>query len=128
MKGEVRMKRHEEEHEREILREAFVAGWQAALGRVVTNPAVLAVIETCFEQWLIEAADEAEVLGLMFRGRYDLPGSVLKDPALAADFPLGQRPTAVPAQPQTRPPRSALTRHLPERPTVSASSRDGDSR
>jgi hypothetical protein len=111
VKGEVRMKRHQEEHEREILREAFVAGWQAALGRVVTNPAVLAVIDSCFEQWLIEAADEAEVLGLMFRGRYDLPGSVLKDPALAADFPLGQRPTAVPAQIERQGSHHANERH-----------------
>jgi hypothetical protein len=92
------MKRHDEEHDRENLREAFVAGWQAALGRTIKNPAVLAVIESCFEQWLIEAADEAEVLGLMFRGRYDLPGSTLKDTPLAADFPLGHRPTAGSAQ------------------------------
>jgi hypothetical protein len=87
------MKRQDMEHEREILREAFVAGWQAALGVTVRNGAVMAVIDSCFEQWLIEAADEAEVLGLMFRGRYDLPGSVLKDTPLAADFPLGHRPT-----------------------------------
>jgi hypothetical protein len=111
------MKRHEEEREREILREAFVAGWQAALGRTIRNPAVLAVIDSCFEQWLIEAADEAEVLGLMFRGRYDLPGSILKDTPLAPDFPLGHRPMA-PLEPAALPvnghanglPTSALRR------------------
>jgi hypothetical protein len=32
------------------------------------------VIESCFELWLEEAVDEAEVLGLVFRGRYDIPG------------------------------------------------------
>ena len=72
--------KHREEHERQILHEAFLAGWQAALGVYVTHPRVLAIVDTCFEQWLGEAADEAEVLGLMFRGRYDLPGSLLKTP------------------------------------------------
>lgn len=74
------MKHHEEEHVRQILREAFVAGWQAALGRYVTSPSALRIIDSCFEQWLGEAADEEEVLGLVFRGRYDLPGSVWESP------------------------------------------------
>jgi hypothetical protein len=72
------MKDTEEEHAREILREAFTAGWQAALAVNVTNPRVLAVIESCFEQWLQEAADEAEVLGLLFWGREDLPRPALR--------------------------------------------------
>jgi hypothetical protein len=105
------MKRHEEEHEREILREAFVAGWQAALGRTIKNPAVLAVIDCCFEQWLIEAGDEAEVLGLMFRGRYDLPESTLKETPLVADFPLGRRPMDSPKPAELQSNGHASRRH-----------------
>jgi hypothetical protein len=105
------MKRHDEKHEREILREAFAAGWQAALGVTIKNPAVLAVIESCFEQWLIEAADETEVLGLVFRGRYDLPGSTLNGTPLAADFPLGHRPSA-PLEP-AEPPKNGHAQGLP---------------
>lgn len=61
------------EHERKLLREAFTAGWQAALGVKIRDPRVLAVVDSCFELWLQEAVDEADVLGLVFRGRYDLP-------------------------------------------------------
>lgn len=61
------------EHERQVLREAFTAGWQAALGMRIRDPRVLAVVDSCFELWLQEAVDEADVLGLVFRGRYDLP-------------------------------------------------------
>lgn len=61
------------EHTRETLFEAFVAGWQAALAMNITNPRVLAMIETCFDLWLKEAADEVDVFGLSFRGRPDLP-------------------------------------------------------
>lgn len=60
---------------RQILHEAFLAGWQAALAMRVTNPRVLAVIESCFDLWLREAGDESDVLGLVFRGREDLPAS-----------------------------------------------------
>jgi hypothetical protein len=67
------MNEGELEREREMLQEAFTAGWQAALAMTITNPRVLAVIESCFEQWLQEAADEVEVLGLAFRRRQDLP-------------------------------------------------------
>ncbi len=62
------------DHARQILREAFTAGWQAALGMNITSPGVLAVIESCFDLWLEEAVDEEEVFGLAFRGREDLPG------------------------------------------------------
>jgi hypothetical protein len=62
------------DHARQTLREAFTAGWQAALGMNITSPGVLAVIESCFDLWLEEAVDEEEVLGLAFRGREDLPG------------------------------------------------------
>jgi hypothetical protein len=72
------MKDAEEEHAREILREAFTAGWQAALAVNITNPRVLAVIAWCFDQWLREAVDEAEVLGLLFRGREDLPRPAMR--------------------------------------------------
>jgi hypothetical protein len=34
---------------------------------------VLAVIDSCFEEWLVEAADEVEVFGLAFRRRENLP-------------------------------------------------------
>ncbi len=64
----------DEAHAREVLLEAFTAGWQAALAVTISNPRVLAVVESCFEQWLCEATDEVDVLGLPFRGREDLPG------------------------------------------------------
>ena len=54
------MRGAEPEHARGILQEAF------------------AVIESCFEMWLEEAGDEEEVLGLVFRGRDDLPGSTVR--------------------------------------------------
>jgi len=58
---------------REILFEAFIAGWQAGLAQRVADPRARAVVEGCFELWLEEALDEAEVFGLVFRGREDLP-------------------------------------------------------
>jgi hypothetical protein len=61
------------EREREVLLEAFLAGWQAALAVRISNPRVLAVVESCFEGWLLEAADEVEVFGLPFRRREELP-------------------------------------------------------
>jgi len=61
------------ERAREILFEAFVAGWQAGLAQKVTDPRARAVVEGCFELWLQEALDEAEVFGLVFRRRGDLP-------------------------------------------------------
>lgn len=60
-------------HQRELLLEAFIAGWQAALAVNVTHPRVRAMIESCFELWLTEASDEVDVLGLPFHGRNDLP-------------------------------------------------------
>jgi hypothetical protein len=68
------MRDAQSERERKVLLEAFTAGWQAALAMNIRDPRVLAVIESCFELWLEEAVDEAEVLGLVFRGRYDIPG------------------------------------------------------
>lgn len=66
---------HEAAHDRErdLLLEAFLAGWQAALAVRITHPRVLAVVESCFDSWLLEAADEVEVLGLPFRRREHLP-------------------------------------------------------
>jgi hypothetical protein len=58
---------------REILFEAFIAGWQAGLARKVGDPRARAVVEGCFDLWLEEALDEAEVFGLVFRRREDLP-------------------------------------------------------
>lgn len=58
---------------REAMLEAFIAGWQAALAVNITNPRVLAVVESCFELWLQDACEETDVLGLRFRGRQDLP-------------------------------------------------------
>ena len=74
-----------EERAREILLEAFTAGWQAAQAVTITNPRVLRVIENCFDLWLLEAVDEVEVLGLPFRGRADMPG-----PRLDEDWPFGR--------------------------------------
>jgi hypothetical protein len=68
---------------RELLLEAFTAGWQAGLAVTITNPRVLKVVESCFELWLREAVDEVEVLGFAFRGREDLPA-----PSLPVDRPL----------------------------------------
>ena len=62
-----------EDEARAALFEAFTAGWQAGLAVTITNPRVLAVVESCFDMWLLEASDEVEVLGLRFR-RADLPG------------------------------------------------------
>lgn len=62
-----------QERERDLLLEAFQAGWQAALAVRITNPRVLAVVESCFEDWLLEATDEVEVFGLPFRRRDVLP-------------------------------------------------------
>ena len=67
------MKHDMTEQDRELLVEAFRAGWQAALAIRITNPRVLAVIDSCFEEWLVEAADEVEVFGLAFRRRENLP-------------------------------------------------------
>jgi hypothetical protein len=66
--------------DRELLLEAFNAGWQAALGITITHPRVLAVMESCFEEWLLEATDEVEVFGLSFRRREELPHLVLAQP------------------------------------------------
>jgi hypothetical protein len=73
---ETSMRDAERDHARDLLQEAFTAGWQAALAVRITNPRVLAVVESCFEMWLEDAADEVDVLGLMFRGRDDLPRPV----------------------------------------------------
>jgi hypothetical protein len=67
------MKHEMSEQDRELLVEAFRAGWQAALAIRISNPRVLAVIDGCFEEWLAEAADEVEVFGLAFRRRENLP-------------------------------------------------------
>ena len=67
------MKHDMTERERELLVDAFRAGWQAALAIRITNPRVLAVVDSCFEEWLVEAADEVEVFGLAFRRRGNLP-------------------------------------------------------
>lgn len=67
------MSEADREYARRVLLESFTAGWQAALAVRITNPRVLAVVESCFDMWLAEALDEADVLGLTFRGREDLP-------------------------------------------------------
>ena len=67
------MRKSEAEEQRELLLEAFLGGWQAALGRFVRHPRALAVVEACFDLWLEEASDEIEILGLPFRRRDGLP-------------------------------------------------------
>ena len=88
-------------HERELMVEAFRAGWQAALAVRVTNPRVLAVIDACFELWLEEAADEVLVLGLPFRRRVDLPGSPGQHPGTSGA--PQQVPESAPARPVSVP-------------------------
>ena len=82
----------ERHHEREILREAFTAGWQAGLAVNITSPRVLAVIESCFDLWLREALDEADVLGLSFRSRQDLPGPSWRLNGKVVDVDTGKQP------------------------------------
>jgi hypothetical protein len=89
---------------REVLLEAFTAGWQAALAVHITNPRVLAVVESCFEGWLREATGEREVLGLRFRRRRDLPR-----PA---------RPDVVPGTVARRTPQHRRTTSLESGPRV----------
>ena len=89
------MKDSHRAHERELMVEAFRAGWQAALAVRVTHPRVLAVIDSCFEQWLEEAADEIVVLGLPFRRRDDLPAHPASHPAA--------KPTGSPKPARARP-------------------------
>ena len=104
--------------DRELLLDAFTAGWQAALAVRITHPRVLKVIESCFEGWLIEAADEVEVLGLSFRRREDLP-KLVRHHALELVPPLEPSPEgeaephAVPAAARHESPRRAgLSPHL----------------
>ena len=85
------MKHEMSEQDRELLVEAFRAGWQAALAIRISNPRVLAVIDNCFEEWLMEAADEVEVFGLAFRRRENLPRTTLA--------PRPTRDTRTPGEP-----------------------------
>jgi hypothetical protein len=67
------MSNADREYARRVLLEAFTAGWQAGLAVRITNPRVMAVVESCFDMWLAEELDEADVMGLTFRARDDLP-------------------------------------------------------
>ncbi len=102
------------QQERELLLEAFNAGWQAALGIKITHPRVLAVMESCFESWLLEATDEVEVFGLSFRRREELPHLVqTRAPERTrADEP---DPAAEPAAPPARVPVAAFEERAPEK-------------
>ena len=84
---------------RKLLFEAFVGGWQAALGTKVTNPRALKVLETCFELWLEDAAGEVDVLGLRFRKRSDIPRTTFPQSALK---PYRRQPSALPRIPTQR--------------------------
>ncbi len=68
---------------RKLLHEAFIGGWQAALGANIRSPRVLEVVESCFELWLEDATGEVDVLGLRFRRRWDLPKTTLPPETLA---------------------------------------------
>lgn len=101
------MRESDRDRAREILLEAFVAGWQAGLARKVRDPRAMAVVEGCFDLWLAEAVDETEVLGFVFRGREDLP-----PPAETSPFTV-DRAERVPGQPTTNrvpPQRNGPTR------------------
>jgi hypothetical protein len=91
------MREAEQKHARELLQEAFTAGWQAALAVRITNPRVLAVVESCFEMWLEDAADEVDVLGLMFYGRDDLPRPVHRSGPTSSGY--GDEPGGAPRRP-----------------------------
>lgn len=65
--------------ERELLFEAFLGGWQAAMG-CYAHPRARAFIEACFDRWLEEAADEVEIFGLPFRRRDGLPATTVHAP------------------------------------------------
>jgi len=112
------------ERQRRLLHEAFTAGWQAALAVKVTNPGVLAVIESCFELWLEEEVDERGVLGLPFRRRYDLPKP--KGPRLSLTRSRPPEP-ALPA-PVRRPPPAAAVHPPAQRTAPESESYDGESR
>lgn len=100
------MRHPRDEEERELLFDAFRAGWQAALAVKITNPRVLAVLESCFEAWLVEAADEVEVLGLPFRRRDDLPHLVR---TRAPERAPVRKPASGPVEPAAPPvPATAL--------------------
>jgi hypothetical protein len=96
---------------RKLLHEAFIGGWQAALGVNVTNPRVLAVLESCFELWLEEATGEVDVLGLRFRRRWDLPKTNLPPEALEPFRQPAPVTISIPAQ-RTGPARERrVTQH-----------------
>jgi hypothetical protein len=108
----------DQDHNREVLLEAFTAGWQAALAVTISNPRVLAVVESCFDLWLREAVDEVDVLGLPFRGRDDLPGPAQRGgwPGLSATRATRDRngSTAVPGPGETgRRPATGSTPRIP---------------
>lgn len=106
------------ERERQLLHEAFTAGWQAALAVKVTSPSVLAIIESCFELWLEEEVDERGVFGLPFRRRYDLPrprGLHLK---LRSESPRGSHARRTPARAEPAAPVEPPTRTEPTSPVV----------
>jgi hypothetical protein len=93
------MKPEMSEQDRELLVEAFRAGWQAALAIRISNPRVLAVIDSCFEEWLVEAADEVEVFGLAFRRRESLPRATrpTRDTRTPVEPPRHRAPAPAPA-------------------------------
>lgn len=99
---------------REILFEAFIAGWQAGLAQRVTDPRARAVVEGCFELWLQEALDEAEVFGLVFRGREDLPPparrALLTSFGLLAPSESGDGSRRTPTVPAQRSERASVRR------------------
>ena len=94
---------------RDVLFEAFTAGWQAALAVNITNPRVLAVLESCFDMWLEEAADEKKVFGLAFLGRPDLPTPTHERVIgqVAPQIPSPRRPEPEPA-PEPEAPAAAF--------------------
>ena len=83
--------------QRELLLEAFLGGWQAALGRYV-HPCARPVVEACFDLWLEETADEVDILGLAFRRRTGLPQRTAPPLPFGPPTgrPVGQEEPAVP--------------------------------
>ena len=83
---------------RMLLHEAFLGGWQAALGTTVTSPRVRKVVESCFELWLEDASGEVDVLGLRFRRRWDLPKTTLSPRSLEPFRPHTRVVARIPLQ------------------------------
>ena len=108
-----------DDKKRELLFEAFLGGWQAALAVNITDPRVIAAVEDCYDMWLEAMADEVQVLGFTFRRRLGLPGSrrhLLSQQSAGPDNAPGRRPAEEPAASDRERPASARRPSVRSRP------------